>query len=65
MYEIVGVQQNERLMASDERAKELIRQFPHLFGMDWVAFRKVAATGMMDSSLTVGSHDEFVYTQRG
>lgn len=64
VYEIVGVKQNEDLLASDVRAKELAQNFPHLFVMDWAAFRKVASTGLLNGLETVGCHEEFVYSQR-
>lgn len=65
VYGIKGAVDNEDLTANDPRVKTLLADYPGLFRFDWVAFRKVASTGMLDQYQQVESRKEYVYQQRG
>ncbi len=65
VYGIRGAVENEDLTAKDPRVKALLEDYPALFRFDWVAFRKVASTGMLDQYTNVESRQEYVYQQRG
>lgn len=64
VYGINGAEQNERLCGDDQRIADLIRIHPTLFVLDWVAFRKVAAVGLLDTVPNVAKSIEYVYAQR-
>ena len=65
VYGIAGVAAEKRLTPEDNEAKALFDKYPGLFVMDWVAFRKLAATGMLDSLGCVEKKEEYSYVQRG
>lgn len=65
VYGIKGAVDNEDLTANDPRVKTLLADYPGLFRFDWVAFRKVASTGMLDQYQQVESRVEYSYAQRG
>ena len=64
VYGVKDATDNEELKASDPRIASLVAAFPALFVLDWVAFRKVASTGMLDAVPQVHSRTEYIYTQR-
>lgn len=65
VYGIKGAVDNEDLTARDPRVKALLADYPDLFHFDWVKFRKVASTGMLDQYSLVESRQEYSYQQRG
>lgn len=65
IYGLKGISDNEELRANDERMKGLHAAYPSLFVFDWVAFRKLAATGLLDEQPVVERRKEYVYAQRG
>jgi formyltetrahydrofolate synthetase len=65
VYGIKGAAENEDLTAVDPRIADLLKSYPALFRMDWVAFRKLASTGMLDQCGNVEKRTEYVYQQRG
>lgn len=50
--------------ADNKNVAELLAKFPGLFELDWVAFRKLASTGMLDGIDCVEKRTEYVYSQR-
>lgn len=64
VYGIKGAVDNEDLTANDPRVKTLLADYPGLFSFNWVAFRKVASTGMLDQYQQVESRVEYTYVQR-
>lgn len=65
VYGIKGAVDNEDLTARDPRVKALLADYPDLFCFDWVKFRKVASTGILDQYSLVESRQEYSYQQRG
>lgn len=65
VYGIRGAVENEDMTAKDPRVKALLEDYPHLFSFNWVAFRKVASTGMLDQYTQVEQRTEYSYAQRG
>ncbi len=65
IYSIKGAVEDEDLTAVDPRIAALIKSYPALFRMDWVAFRKLASTGMLDQCVNVESRTEYSYDKRG
>lgn len=64
VYGIKGAVENEDMTARDPRVQVLLENYPDLFRFDWVAFRKVASTGMLDQYQQVESRTDYVYQQR-
>lgn len=64
VYGILNAADKEDLKANDPRIASLLTSFPSLFVFDWVAFRMVASTGMLDSNGQVVSRIDYIYTQR-
>lgn len=64
VYGIKLVLSDSKISARDERMALLLKQCPDLFVFDWVSFRKLASTGMMDGNLCVEITEEYVYSQR-
>jgi hypothetical protein len=64
VYGVKGVVDNEDVNAVDPRLAGLIATYPALFVFDWVAFRKVASTGMLDNVAGVEKRSEYIYGQR-
>lgn len=64
VYGIVNATDNEDLKANDPRISSLLDSFPALFAFDWVTFRKLASTGMLNGNKQVVSRTEYIYTQR-
>jgi len=64
VYGISNALDNEALKANDPRLSSLLASFPTLFVFDWVAFRKVASTGVFSGNKQVTSRTEYIYTQR-
>jgi hypothetical protein len=65
VYGIKGAVDNEDMTAVDPRIAGLLKQYPVLFAFDWVAYRKLASTGMLDTVTGVDKRTEYVYAQRG
>lgn len=64
VYGIKGVADGNELKANDPRIQDIIHAFPALCVFDWVAFRKIASTGMLDSCQQVEQREEYTYSQR-
>lgn len=64
VYGVKGVQDGTELKANDPRIKDLVSAFPALCVFDWVAFRKLASTGMLDQCAQVEQREEYTYVQR-
>lgn len=64
VYGIVGAAQNEDMNMTDPRVLALVAAWPSLFELNWVLFRKIASTGMLDQVVSVMKRAESVYTQR-
>lgn len=54
-----------QVRADNPKVADLLTKFPGLFELDWVAFRKMASTGMLDGIPCVEKRTEYVYSQRG
>lgn len=50
--------------ASNPKVAELLAKYPALFELNWVAFRKLASTGMLDGITCVEKRTDYVYYQR-
>ncbi|MDH4186848.1 MAG: hypothetical protein OEV08_07615 [Nitrospira sp.] len=64
VYGIKGVVTDTAVRADDPTVAALIAKFPALFELNWVAFRKLASTGMLDNVPNVSKSIEYVYAQR-
>ncbi len=64
VYGIKGVVADETVRANHSAVAALLAQQPALFTFDWVAFRKLASTGMLDAVSGVEKRTEYVYSQR-
>lgn len=64
VYGIKGAIDNSPLRADDPLVAGLVAKFPALFELNWVAFRKFASTGMVDTVPGVEKRVEYVYAQR-
>lgn len=64
VYGVKLVLSDSKISARDERMTLLLAQCPDLFVFDWVSFRKLASTGMMDGNPCVEITDEYMYSQR-
>lgn len=64
VYGLKGVLTGERVDANQPFLQELLRSYPALFILDWVAFRKMADTGMLDAVAGVEKKIQYVYSQR-
>ena len=63
-YGLKGVEDNADIRANDAKIKEFAGLFPGLFALDWVAFRKAASSGMLESCTQVEKREAYVYSQR-
>lgn len=63
-YGLKGVEDNADIRANDVKIKEFAGLFPGLFALDWVAFRKAASSGMLESCTQVEKRETYVYSQR-
>lgn len=50
--------------ADNPKVAKLLAAYPFLFELNWVAFRKLASTGMLDSISCVEQRKDYVYSQR-
>lgn len=64
VYGIRATADNEVVRADDKAGRELLEKFPALFELNWVSFRKLASTGMLDNIPCVEKRTEYVYSQR-
>lgn len=64
VYGIKGLVTDETVRANHPAIAALLAQQPALFTFDWVAFRKLASTGMLDAVPGVEKRTEYVYSQR-
>lgn len=64
-YGIEGALDNDELTAIDLRVSPLLEKFPTLFKFDWVLFRKIASTGILDNVPGVERREEFSYRRMG
>lgn len=64
VYSIKGVVTDSTVKADDLTVTALLAKFPALFELNWVAFRKLASTGMLDAVPNVVKGVEYVYSQR-
>ena len=65
VYAIEGVGPGADVRANDPRVTALSLAYPSLFVFDWVLFRKLASTGVLDQVHGVTSRIEYIYQQRG
>ncbi len=63
VYGVRGVEDGADLKSNDPRIKDIMSAFPALFVFDWVAFRKVASSGMLDQCPQVEQREEYTYRQ--
>ena len=64
IYGVKGAPDGTELKSNDLRITEIMAAFPMLCVFDWVAFRKLASTGMLDSCPQVEQREEYTYVQR-
>ena len=65
VYGVKSVTDNAEIKANDPRIQAIMALAPTLCVFDWVAFRKLASTGMFDGCDQVETRVEFTYMQRG
>lgn len=65
VYGIKGLVTNSPVKADDPIVAPLLAKFPTLFELNWVAFRKLASTGMLDVVPNITKSIEYEYRQRG
>ena len=65
VYGVVAATDNEEIKANDPRITAIMALAPTLCVFDWVAFRKLASTGMFDTCAQVEKREEYTYVQRG
>lgn len=64
VYGIKGIVTDSTVKADDPTVAALVTKFPALFELNWVAFRKLASTGMLDNVPNVAKSIGYVYAQR-
>jgi hypothetical protein len=64
VYGIKGIVKDAVVRADDPTVAAVVAKFPALFELDWMAFRKLASTGMLDNVPGVEKSIEYVYAQR-
>jgi hypothetical protein len=64
VYGLKGIAKDSEVRVNDPRVTELAVMCPGLFVLDWPAFRKLAATGILDNVPCVEQTTDYVYAQR-
>jgi len=64
VYGIKATPDNSVVRADDKAGRELLEKFPVLFELNWVTFRKLASSGILDNIPRVEKRTEYIYGQR-
>jgi len=64
VYGIKATPDNSVVRADDKAGRELLEKFPALFELNWVTFRKLASSGILDNIPRVEKRTEYIYGQR-